>query len=63
MPEDRLEREIAEGGRAIVELDRLLGEEEVYRDPDRCRTLLEQRAALKEKLDRLEEEWLRRAER
>jgi energy-coupling factor transporter ATP-binding protein EcfA2 len=62
MPLERLESELSGATDRIAEIDRLLGDEEVYRDAKRCRELLAERDVAKEKLDRLEEEWLNRAE-
>ncbi len=61
MSEERLEKEIAVASARVVEVDGLLGDEKVYSDAKRCRDLLGERAEVKEKLDRMEEEWLRRA--
>ncbi|MBX3357880.1 MAG: ABC-F family ATP-binding cassette domain-containing protein [Phycisphaeraceae bacterium] len=60
MPAEKLEAEINRLNKRLVEIDTLLDTEEVYRDRDRCTSLLEERGRLAQEQERHEEEWLRR---
>jgi len=62
MSQEKLEKEIATLESRLKEIDRLLGDEEVYRDAGRCRDLLSERDDAVAKLGPMEQEWIRRAE-
>jgi ATP-binding cassette subfamily F protein 3 len=62
MPDERLEKEIEKAAARLKAADADLSREEVYRDAERCREALAARDAAAAELERLEEEWLRRAD-
>jgi hypothetical protein len=62
MSVDRLEKEIASLTQRIKNLDAQVSDEQVYRDAEKCRKLLNERDDAQAELERHEEEWLSRSE-
>lgn len=62
MSQDKLEKEIEKANARLKQADAELSKEEVYRDSERCRRALAARDEAAAECNRLEEEWLRRAD-
>lgn len=62
MSQEKLEKEIEKANGRLRQADAELAREEVYRDAERCRKALAERDEAAAECNRLEEEWLRRAD-
>ena len=62
MSQDKLEKEMEKGGVRLKRAAAELAREEVYRDSERCRKALAERDEAAAECNRLEAEWLRRAD-
>jgi ATP-binding cassette subfamily F protein 3 len=62
MSQDKLEKEIEKANIRLKKADAELARDEVYRDAEKCRQALSERDEAAAECDRLEQEWLRRAD-
>jgi hypothetical protein len=62
MSQEKLEKEVEKATARLKKADAELAKDEVYRDAERCRRALAARDEAAAECNRLEEEWLRRAD-
>jgi len=62
MSQDKLEKEVEKANVRLKRADAALAKDEIYRDAEKCRLALMERDEAAAECDKLEQEWLRRAD-